>query len=420
MPPADAICHLTTPKQTGCQKQPQDPDAVPFRPAGRAEPFRPVLGRKTVPKAQFGLKVQWALGIAAVVLLVVGGVFLIRRGREAPPQAQVARRATLPQEPPANLALAEKPLETVKSEKRTGKPTQAGSSDQVAAKVPMPGQKQSPAPALHSVPSKMPDSGVQAETEQAANEPPLTSPSTVSRASSGTATQAAPAEAANLAKPLPGRPPLSTPPAEGNQTNQTAQAYQPPPTNDRRLLSSKHAFGSFAAANVARTANTARFAALPGTTRTFTDSSGHPVSASFRPGGRVATIHANGITINHGLPGGRTIVTERNGRTIVSTGPHSGYVQRPYLVRGGTTYVQRTYVVNNATYTTVYRGYYYRGVVYYGYVPAYYYHPVYYGWAYNPWPAPVYYNWGWGGAPWYGYYGPYFAPYPVYPTASCG
>ena len=42
----------------------------------------------------------------------------------------------------------------------------------------------------------------------------------------------------------------------------------------------------------------------------------------------------------------------------------------------------------------------------------------YYGWAYNPWAAPVYCGWGWGGSPWYGYYGGYFAPYPVYPSAA--
>ena len=36
----------------------------------------------------------------------------------------------------------------------------------------------------------------------------------------------------------------------------------------------------------------------------------------------------------------------------------------------------------------------------------------------HPWPAPVYYNWGWGGAPWYGYYGVYYQPYPVYPYAA--
>src|SRR6202012_4508386 len=39
-------------------------------------------------------------------------------------------------------------------------------------------------------------------------------------------------------------------------------------------------------------------------------------------------------------------------------------------------------------------------------------------WAYNPWAAPVAYSWGWGGAPWYGAYGYYFNPYPVYASAA--
>src|SRR5579863_6944434 len=137
----------------------------------------------------------------------------------------------------------------------------------------------------------------------------------------------------------------------------------------------------------------------PRITKTFTDRSGRAASATFRPNGRVATIHANGMTINHGLRGERTIVSEHNGRTIVSTGGHDGYVQRPYFTRNGREYVQRTYVVNHVTYTTVYRSYYYGGARYYGYAPVYYYHPVFYGWAYNPWPEPVYYGWGWGGAP---------------------
>jgi len=156
------------------------------------------------------------------------------------------------------------------------------------------------------------------------------------------------------------------------------------------------------------------------TTRTFTDRSGHPASATFRPGGRVATIHANGMTINHGLHGGRTIVAERNGRTIVSTG-RGGYVQRPYLNRGGRAYYQRTYVVGGRSYARVYRGYDYHGVRYYGYVPGYYYHPRFYGWAYNPWVRPVYFGpaaWGWVGTPWFGFYGGFFTPYPVYASAS--
>ena len=157
------------------------------------------------------------------------------------------------------------------------------------------------------------------------------------------------------------------------------------------------------------------------TTRTFTDHSGHPASATFRPGGRVATVHANGMTINHGLRGGRTIVAERNGRTIVSTGRRGGYVQRPYFNRGGRAYYQRTYVVGGRSYARVYRGYDYRGVRYYGYAPGYYYHPRFYGWAYNPWVAPVYYGpaaWGWAGTPWFGFYGGFFTPYPVYASAS--
>ena len=84
----------------------------------------------------------------------------------------------------------------------------------------------------------------------------------------------------------------------------------------------------------------------------------------------------------------------------MATGAHGGYVQRPYLVSGGRTYVQRTYVVNNVTYSSVYRSYGYGGYCcYYGYVPAYYYGPAYYGWAYNPWAAPVYYGPRPGGGP---------------------
>jgi hypothetical protein len=142
-------------------------------------------------------------------------------------------------------------------------------------------------------------------------------------------------------------------------------------------------------------------------------------SAIIRPNGQIRSINRNGMQINHGINGSRTVVSYHNGARVVTTGRNAGYIQRPYVTRGGTTYVSRTVVVNNVTYTRVYRSYSYGGYCcYYGYRPAYYYAPVYYGWAYNPWPAPVYYSWGWGPAPWYGYYGGYFAPYPVYPSAA--
>lgn len=135
--------------------------------------------------------------------------------------------------------------------------------------------------------------------------------------------------------------------------------------------------------------------------------------------GRVSSIHtANGTTIDRGPRGERRVVTERADHTrIVSYGRGGGYVQHPYT-RNGHEYVRRTYVYGGRTYTHVYRTYYYGGVGYYHYVPAYYYAPGFYGWAYSPWGPSIAYGWGWGGAPWYGYYGYYFAPAPFYPSAA--
>jgi hypothetical protein len=126
------------------------------------------------------------------------------------------------------------------------------------------------------------------------------------------------------------------------------------------------------------------------------------------------------MAIHNNLRGGRVIVGEHNGRTIVNMGRRGGYVQRPYFSRGGRTYYQRTYVMGGRSYARVYRGWDYRGVRYYGYVPGFYYHPRFYGWAYHPW-GPVYYGpaaWGWVGTPWFGFYAGFFTPYPVYASAS--
>jgi hypothetical protein len=141
--------------------------------------------------------------------------------------------------------------------------------------------------------------------------------------------------------------------------------------------------------------------------------------ATFRKDGKVRSIQtAHGMKIEHGMHGHTRVVSTHNGRTVVSNGRHGGYSQRAYYRHGGREYSQRTYYRDGHYYAYGYRNYYYGGRPYYGYAPSYYYGPAYYGWAYNPWPAPVTYGWGWGGSPWYGYYGPYFAPYPVYPTAA--
>lgn len=148
----------------------------------------------------------------------------------------------------------------------------------------------------------------------------------------------------------------------------------------------------------------------------YKGSNGH--EAKFDNRGHVREVHANGVTVRRG-PGNmrHTIVERPDHSRFVAEGHGRGYIQRPYNY-GGHAYYSRAYYYHGGYYRSYYRGYYYNGVYLNGYMPAYYYPPAYYGWAYNPWPAPVPYAWGWGGNPWYGYYGAYFAPYPVYPSAS--
>ena len=143
-------------------------------------------------------------------------------------------------------------------------------------------------------------------------------------------------------------------------------------------------------------------------------------TAKFSSSGKVREVHdpSRNMTVSRGPGGMRRTEVERPDHTrLVAEGHGHGYIQRPYTY-GGRAYYSRAYYYNGHPYNAYYRGYYYNGVYLNGYMPAYYYPPVYYGWAYNPWPAPVAYSWGWGGNPWYGYYGAYFAPYPVYPGAA--
>jgi hypothetical protein len=142
-----------------------------------------------------------------------------------------------------------------------------------------------------------------------------------------------------------------------------------------------------------------------------------------RPGGKPGDVHVAGrnMDIHHGLSGGRSVRVERADHSrIVAERGGRGYVQHPYMYRGHE-YGHRTYYYGGRSYDRFYARYPYHGVYVEMYSPAYYYPPAFYGWAYNPWVAPIAYPvaaWGWGGAPWYGAYGPYFAPYPVYASAS--
>ncbi len=156
----------------------------------------------------------------------------------------------------------------------------------------------------------------------------------------------------------------------------------------------------------------------PNGTKTVQTRNGSQVS--MRSNGKPSDVHVanRGMDIHHGLNGDRRVAVERPDHSrVVGERGGRGYVQRPYGFRGHE-YGHRTYYYHGRAYDRFYRGYPYRGVYLDVYAPEYYYGPAFYGWVYNPWAAPVPYAWGWAASPWYGYYGFYFTPYTVYPTAS--
>ena len=119
---------------------------------------------------------------------------------------------------------------------------------------------------------------------------------------------------------------------------------------------------------------------------------------------------------NH-APIGHAVESRRpDGSRTVATNRNRGFVERP--VSGSPGLVARTYVTGGRSYARVFHTYSFHGVVYETYVPALYFQPVFYSWVYNPWPVPITFSWGWYAAPWYGYYGAYFTPTPVYPTPA--
>src|ERR1035438_4377700 len=154
-----------------------------------------------------------------------------------------------------------------------------------------------------------------------------------------------------------------------------------------------------------------------GSTTVATKSGG---SVTKRADGHVATVHdtKRGMDVHHNLSGNRRVEVERRDHPrIVAERGGRGYVQRPYMYHGHE-YARRSYYYNGRYYHNYYGRYYYHGMYVNPYYPSFYYGPAFYGWAYNPWVAPVSYGWGWGGNPWYGYYGAYFTPYPVYASPS--
>jgi hypothetical protein len=138
-------------------------------------------------------------------------------------------------------------------------------------------------------------------------------------------------------------------------------------------------------------------------------------TVSFDKRGKVSNIHTANMDIHNGTHGQRTIISRRaDGSKVVSTGRHSGYVERS-VAMNNRTYVQRTTVINNRVYTRTFVATSFGGVAF---VPPVFFAPGFYGWAYYPWAAPISFTWGWFGAPWYVGPNPYFVTSPMYPSAA--
>ena len=138
-------------------------------------------------------------------------------------------------------------------------------------------------------------------------------------------------------------------------------------------------------------------------------------TVSFDQRGKVSSIHTANMDIHNGAHGQRTIISHRaDGTKVVSTGRHSGYVERS-VVMNSRTYVQRTTVINNRVYTRTFVATSFGSVAF---VPPVFYAPGFYGWAYYPWAAPIRFTWGWFGEPWYVGPNPYFMASPMYPSAA--
>ena len=141
---------------------------------------------------------------------------------------------------------------------------------------------------------------------------------------------------------------------------------------------------------------------------------------STRPNGKISDVHdpKRGMDVHHGLNGNRSIHVERPDHShVFGERGRPGYVQRGYSYHGHD-FGRRSYFYHGHEYSRFYRGYGYHGLHLDVYAPGVYFHPGFYGWAYHPWGSPIRYGWGWGGAPWYGYYGGFFAPAPFYPSAA--
>jgi hypothetical protein len=237
-------------------------------------------------------------------------------------------------------------------------------------------------------------------------------------------------------QPAQGQVPQSQPqtqqrPQTPVQTPQTREAQPGRTYGDRPASQPGRTFGDRPAAQPGRTFGNppAREAEPPrgqsqigvrsttSPSRTYTTRTGDVIHRDSRGDVRQVRM-TNGTVVYHPPNAPRRVeVVRPGGRVVVASAPGHGYVQRPVMIRN-TTIIKRTYIYNGIPQARIYRPRVYNGITLAIYTPVRYYRPTFYAYAYNPWPRPIAYGWGWAGRPWYGYYGGYFTPYPVYASPS--
>jgi hypothetical protein len=250
---------------------------------------------------------------------------------------------------------------------------------------------------------------------------------------SAPAQQSAPAqERREVARP--DRPQQTAPASQQPQRRQEAPAQTPQNREaqpgrtygDRQPAQPGRTFGDRPAAQPGRTFGTnppartptqmgARPAPPPN--RTYTTRTGDVIHRD--SSGQVRQVRmSNGTVVYHPPNAPRRVeVVRPGGRVVVASAPGHGYVQRPIVIHN-TTIIKRTYIYNGIPQARIYRPRVYNGITLAIYTPVRYYRPTFYAYVWNPWPRPIVYGWGWAGRPWYGYYGGYFTPYPVYASPS--
>jgi hypothetical protein len=122
---------------------------------------------------------------------------------------------------------------------------------------------------------------------------------------------------------------------------------------------------------------------------------GH-MSAAFTLNGKLRSVRTPFVDIYRGPHHAHVIINHRPDHiTVVSTGRHTGYYERPFT-NNGQHLIARTTLTPAGPVTTVYRNVTIMGVQVPYFIPGQRYPAGYYGWAYYPWDATVAYSWTWG------------------------